>query len=200
MIDTIKIISLARGEIQPQSGMEIHFVRVIRGEATACSEEEKTWVEIYKNATQEPDAAILNSLKTTKELILADELAALKRALDRKDEECEQYKLKNDSFLMEELRKFKETIMLLKAEIAEYRFRYGEIEDISACLQEREWRKLDMEELRRWREIRKSMGLPIPEEIERLELYKPEWLRGITGSGPTRGAQWSPADKDGNPI
>lgn len=101
MIDTIRIISLARGEIQPQSGMEIHFVRVIRGEATACSEEEKTWVEIYKNATQEPDAAILNSLKTTKELILADELAALKRALDRKDEECEQYKLENDSFLME---------------------------------------------------------------------------------------------------
>jgi len=29
---------------------------------------------------------------------------------------------------------------------------------------------------------------------------KPEWLRGISGSGPTERAAWGPADKDGNPM
>ncbi len=32
------------------------------------------------------------------------------------------------------------------------------------------------------------------------EDHKPEWLRGISGAGAPRTANWVPADKDGNPL
>lgn len=38
------------------------------------------------------------------------------------------------------------------------------------------------------------------EELARKEAKKPEWLRGVTGSGPLRKAELGPADKDGNPL
>lgn len=58
---------------------------------------------------------------------------------------------------------------------------------------------MEPENLRKWRAIRLSLNLPIPKEVEEQELYKPEWLRGVTGAGPTPKARWVPANKDGQP-
>lgn len=50
------------------------------------------------------------------------------------------------------------------------------------------------------------MGLPgayerlIEQGLLTREEDKPEWLRGVSGSGPTEWASWGPADKDGNPL
>lgn len=48
-------------------------------------------------------------------------------------------------------------------------------------------------------QLMKELGKPLPREIQTPEEEKPEWLRGIRGAGTPARAQWSPADKEGNP-
>jgi septal ring factor EnvC (AmiA/AmiB activator) len=48
MKDAERIISLASGEIPPKSGMEIHFLRVLKGDALPCSAEEREWLKIWQ--------------------------------------------------------------------------------------------------------------------------------------------------------
>lgn len=58
MADIAKIIALANGHIAPATGMEIHFLKVLAGEALPCSLEESEWVEIFraqKNEGMKPE-------------------------------------------------------------------------------------------------------------------------------------------------
>lgn len=48
MKDAERIISLASGEIAPRNGMEIHFLRVVKGNALPCSAEELAWLRIWQ--------------------------------------------------------------------------------------------------------------------------------------------------------
>lgn len=43
-IDRVKL--LTRGAVLPKPGMEMHFLRVIRGEAIPCSPKEREWFEV----------------------------------------------------------------------------------------------------------------------------------------------------------
>jgi uncharacterized protein YifE (UPF0438 family) len=70
-----RVIDLVTGQIQPGSGIEKHFLRVVNGFGMACSPEEKQWIAFYreyrkpvkgnKSTTSETNTQ-LNSPKATK--------------------------------------------------------------------------------------------------------------------------------------
>lgn len=161
-----RIIALACGMTPPNSGIEIHFLKVLTGEAHPCSDQERKWLGILHKAKEQ---------KTHEEMIRRVNEQA--RRIERLQEELEQR----------------------KRELAAYRFRYGEIEHQAGANDQENWKEMDVETLRKWRAIRLSLNLPIPKEIEEQELYKPEWLRGVTGAGPTPKARWVPATRSGVP-
>lgn len=49
-IDEERIIALAEGRISPNNGMEVHFIRVVKGDAMPASQEEKDWLLAYRRA------------------------------------------------------------------------------------------------------------------------------------------------------
>lgn len=162
-----RVIAIATGQIPPSSGMEIHFLKVLAGQAIACSIEERKWLLIVDNAKEQQAQNRLNQ-----------QLNAQARHIEK---------------LQDELKKY-------KTELAAYRFHYGDFEDQPGANNQEIWREMEVESLRKWREIRLSLNLPIPKEIEEQELYKPEWLRGISGSGSLRKAGWVPATRSGVPT
>ena len=42
-----RILDLAEGCVDPENGMEKHFLRALKGEVRACTPEEKEWVAYY---------------------------------------------------------------------------------------------------------------------------------------------------------
>ena len=44
-----RLVGLVNGDVEPVSGLEIHFISVCKGEARALSPEEKKWYELYLN-------------------------------------------------------------------------------------------------------------------------------------------------------
>lgn len=159
-----QIIFLAAGMRPPNSGIEIHFLKVLSGEASPCSDQERKWLSILHKAKEQ---------KTHDEMIRRVNEQASR--IERLQEELDQH----------------------KRELATYRFRYGEIVNQAGSNDQENWKEMDVETLRKWRAIRLSLNLPIPKEIDEQELYKPEWLRGVTGEGPTPKGRWVPATRSG---
>lgn len=48
MSDVDRILALATGQTPPANGMEIHFLKVIAGEALPCGPEERNWLQIWE--------------------------------------------------------------------------------------------------------------------------------------------------------
>jgi RNA polymerase-binding transcription factor DksA len=49
-----RILDLAEGHVDPENGMEKHFLRTLKGEARACTPEEKEWVAYYHTQLNAP--------------------------------------------------------------------------------------------------------------------------------------------------
>jgi hypothetical protein len=45
----LRFIQLVSGKREPESGMEKHFLKVIKGEAFPCTKEEKEWFQLWKD-------------------------------------------------------------------------------------------------------------------------------------------------------
>ena len=48
-IEKERIRDLAEGRVEPGSGMEKHFLEVVNGNASACTEKEKEWLNYWQN-------------------------------------------------------------------------------------------------------------------------------------------------------
>lgn len=194
MTSLARIISLANGHTSPQNGMEIHFLKVLANEATACSEEESAWLFCLDLAEKLTPTALLQTLSQVKsngELIsrLETEIRntkALQTACSSKADRLNSALEDAENLLVD------------------YEFRHGPLLATEHYHRDDNWKKLDQPQLAEWRKLRKAKHLTIPAEIEAKELHKPDWLRGVSAGGAYVGilakACWVPADKDGNPT
>lgn len=95
--NTERIVALAEGRIQPATGMEAHFIRVVNGDAMPASQEEAEWFRVYQNWKSQgnvtvPDAT--DELKRQLRLVESRQ-AALLRELEEKKESLEATELSN---------------------------------------------------------------------------------------------------------
>lgn len=208
--EIVRIGELGSGRRAPDNGMEKHFLRVIRGECGPLTPVECEWVAVWQEISVE---GRIDSSTNASELFHRIELSKLRRSLadlsernvilerelQGSSEMLEAFRQRLDDHTRESRNKeasLEKLLTELKVELAEYRFRFGESEMIRAFIDGNGWRALSQEQLQAWREIRRGLGAPIPAEIERLELHKPEWLRGVTGAGPRRTASFVPIERD----
>lgn len=201
--EMVRVVELGSGRRKPENGMEKHFLRVICGECDPLTPTESEWAVFWKELDCGDNIDISSN---PSEILNQFEVSTLRRRLDQLNQDLQ----RSSELLSEYLERIQDLecrltsekvastdqIFKLKVELAEYRFRFGECDKIKELIEGRGWRSLEQEQLRAWREIRLNLGLPIPAEIEQLELHKPEWLRGITGKGPPRTAGFFPADRD----
>ncbi|MEN3374517.1 hypothetical protein [Dechloromonas sp. ZS-1] len=92
-----RIVALAEGRIQPTTGMEAHFIRVVNGDAMPASQEEAEWFRVYQDWKRQGNVSVPDATDELKRQLrlLESREAALLSELEQKNELLEATELSN---------------------------------------------------------------------------------------------------------
>ena len=71
-IEKERVRDLAEGRVKPATGMEIHFLKAINGQAIACTPKEREWLDYWNNVRQGSDVRVEGKAEEHKKVALLD--------------------------------------------------------------------------------------------------------------------------------